>query len=209
VSRSYERSGLPGWAAARGWTYQEGGGGAWTRFLPVADRQGVEFQLEGEEQDYQLTMARYYYQSTIMDLTDSVVGIGKQYTITSFLCVIVVRLAASHPTVALERRSLLGWYFALPRAKWLYPAGPASPTGVREFDRRYKVYGPARDGKPPVTPHVIGAYLASDLPAWQVSGEHLVIRMPALTRARASDLDRKVDQALTIARLLDSPATWP
>ncbi len=56
-------------------------------------------------------------------------------------------------------------------------------------------------------PQLISAYLTSDLPPWQLTGDQLVITWPG--PIKADGLDQKVDQALTIAGLLDSPATRP
>jgi hypothetical protein len=54
----------------------------------------------------------------------------------------------------------------------------------------------------PVTPRVISAYLSGDLPLWQLSGNQLVITRRGTIVV--DDLDQEIDQALTVARLLDS-----
>jgi hypothetical protein len=53
-----------------------------------------------------------------------------------------------------------------------------------------------------VTPQVISAYLARDLPLWKLSGDQFVVTCPEAIKA--DDIDQHVDQALTIAALLDS-----
>jgi hypothetical protein len=112
---------------------------------------------------------------------------------------------ASYPAMALQRRGLgLGWGLAVSRA-----VGSPSEnlTGVEEFDRRYRIRAKADAGSSPVTPQVISAYLANELPPWQLSGSELVITWPGIIKV--NELDRKVDQSLTVAGLLDNPAPQP
>lgn len=198
------RSGLLAWAAARDWACREGGGGEWAALLPAGEgRRGVEAQLDGARQGRPVTVAHYSYQTTSTG-TDSD-GNRRTSTTTHALTVVVVRLAARYPAVALEHRGLgLGWGLAVSRA---VGRQPADLTGTGEFDRRYRVRAAAPAGSALVTPRLISAYLASDLPPWQLSGDQLVITWPG--PIRVEDLDQKVGQALTIAVLLDAPATRP
>ena len=103
------------------------------------------------------------------------------------------------------RRGLgLGWGLAVSRA---VGRQPANLTGTEEFDRRYQIRTATPGGDTLVTPQLISAYLTSDLPPWHLAGDQLVITWPGAINA--DDLDQKADQALTIAGLLDSPATRP
>jgi hypothetical protein len=194
------RSGLLDWAKARGWTYHDGGGGEWTSLLPTGDGQwGVKVQLNGTRQSRPVTVAHYWYETTSTDRDKE--GHYRTSTTTHYLAVIAVRLPARYPAVALQRRGLgWGWGLAVSRA---VGRQPGNLTGTEEFDRRYRIRG----GIALVTPQVISAYLASDLPPWQLRGDQLVITWPGAIRV--GDLDQKVDQALTVAGLLDSPATQP
>jgi hypothetical protein len=209
--RRYRR-GLRGWAAACGWAYC-GNGGEWTpllyrgelaALLPRGDRgRGVELQLDGTRQGRPVTVAHYWYKTTSTNRDSD--GRSSESTSTHALAVIVVRLAARYPAAELQRRGLgLGWGLAASRA-----AGrqPANLTGNEEFDRRYRIRTEAPGGSALVTPQVISAYLASDLPLWQLSDDQLVITRPGAIRV--DHLDQEIDQALTIAGLLDSPATRP
>jgi hypothetical protein len=206
------RSGLRDWAAARGWTYC-GNGEEWTpilyrgelaALLPRGDRgQGVELQLDGTRQGRPVTVAHYWYQTTSTRRDSD--GRSSESTSTHALAVIVVRLVARYPAAALERRGLgLGWGLAASRA---VGSQPANLTGNEEFDRRYRIRAEAPGGSALVTRQVISAYLASDLPLWQLSDDQLVITRPGAIRA--DHLDREIDQALTVAGLLDSPAARP
>jgi hypothetical protein len=197
------RSGLLEWATAHGWTYREGGGGEWTSLLPKGERRrGVKLQLEGTRQGRLVTAAHYWYQTTSTHTrTDSD---GHRHTSTTThthtLTVVVVRLAARYPAVALERRGRgLGWGLAVSRA---VGRQPANLTGVEEFDRQYRIRAREPGGSVLVTPQVISAYLTRDLPLWQLSGDQLVITWPG--SINIADISQKVDQALTVAALLDS-----
>ncbi len=59
---------------------------------------------------------------------------------------------------------------------------PANLTGTEEFDRRYRIRAVTPGGIALVTPQVISAYLASDLPPWQVAGDQLIITWPGAIR---------------------------
>jgi hypothetical protein len=205
------RSGLLNWATARSWTYRDDGA-AVTGLLPEAEwvsllprgrrRRGVKLQMAGTRQGRPLTVAHYWYQTTQTTTSD---GHSTSHTHTHHLTVIVIRLAARYPAAELQRRGLgLGWGLAVSRA---VGRQPANLTGTEEFDRRYQIRTATPGGDTLVTPQLISAYLTSDLPLWQLSGDQLVITWPGAIKA--DDLDLKVDQALTIAGLLDSPATRP
>jgi hypothetical protein len=210
------RSSLLGWATAHGWTYRDGDGpvtkllpeAEWTSLLPKGDKgRGVMLQLDGTRQGRPLTVAHYWYQTTTSSSTSRDSDGHRRTSTTTHthtLTVVVVRLAASYPAVALQRRGLgLGWGLAVFRA---LGRQPASLTGVEEFDRRYRIRTKA-GGSSLVTPQVISAYLSSDLPPWQLSGDQLVITWPGTIKV--DDLDRKVDQSLTVAGLLDNPPPQP
>jgi hypothetical protein len=206
------RNDLLDWATTRDWTYRDGGGHV-TEFLPEAEwvsllpkgerRRGVNLQLDGTRQGHRVTVAYYWYQTTHTS-TDSN-GHHSTDTSTHNLTVIVVWLTASYPAVELRHRGRgLGWGLAVSRA---VGRQPANLTGTEEFDRRYQIRTAAPGESALMTPQLISAYLTSDLPPWQLSGDQLVITCPG--PIKADGLDQKVDQALTIAGLLDSPATRP
>jgi hypothetical protein len=189
------RSGLRKWATAQGWTYRDAEE-EWTSLLPKGeDEWGVRLQLEGSRQTRPVTVAHYWYQ-TISFITS---GDGKGFTSTRtstdmhVLTVVVVRLAASYPAVKLERRGAVSRFLRLPSE---------NPTGVKEFDRRYQINTTEPGGSALVTPQVISAYLAADLPPWQLSGDQLVFNWYGAIEV--GDIDQKVDQAFTVAELLDS-----
>jgi hypothetical protein len=206
------RSSLLSWATARGWLYRDGDGKGtrllpgteWASLLPRGDsRRGVMFQLEGTRQGRQLTVADYWYQTTSTSRDSD--GHSRTSTTTHHLTVVVARLVASYPAVALQRRGLgLGWGLAVSGALGRHPA---NLTGVEEFDRRYRIRTKVDGAGALVTPQLINAYLASDLPPWQLSGDRLVITWPGIIKVE--DLDLKVDQSLTVAGLLDNPARRP
>lgn len=194
------RSGLAEWATARGWTYREGGSGEWTSLLPRGERRrGVKLQLEGARHGRPVTVAHYWYQTTSTD------GDGNTTTQTHTLTVVVVRLAARYSAVALERRGHgLGLGLAVSRA---VGREPANLTGVEEFDRRYRIRAKGPGASVLVTPQVISAYLTRDLPLWKLSGDQLVITWPGKIKVDA--IDQNMDQALTVAALLDSGRDAP
>jgi len=205
------RSGLLDWATARGWTYRDDGAPV-TGLLPEAEwisllprgrrRRGVKLQLDGTRQGRPVTVADYWYQTTH---TSSSGGASTTHTSTHHLTVIVVRLAARYPAAELRRRGLgLGWGLAVSRA---VGGQPANLTGTEEFDRRYQIRTATPGGSALVTPQLISAYLTSDLPLWQLSGDQLIITWPG--PIKVDELDLKADQALTIAGLVDSRATRP
>jgi hypothetical protein len=150
-----------------------------------------------------VTVAYYWYETTHTSTDSS--GHLSTDTSTHTLTVIVVWLTARYPAVELEHRGRgLGWGLAVSRA---VGRQPANLTGTEKFDRRYQIRTAAPGGSALVTPQLISAYLTSDLPPWRLTGDQLVIAWPMATKA--DDLDQKIDQALTIAGLVDSPATRP
>ena len=204
------RSGLLGWAAARGWACRDANGLAreslpeaeWLSLLPKGRRRrGVKFQLDGARHGRPVTVAHYWYQTTH---TNSSGGYLRTHTRTHNLTVIVARLAGRYPAIELRHRGLgLGWGLAVSRAVgWQ----PANLTGTEEFDRRYQIRTAAPGGVQ-VTPQLVSAYLTSKLPLWKVTGDQLIITWPEAIKV--DNLDYKVDQALTIAGLLDTPETRP
>lgn len=181
--------------------YRDGGGGEWASLLPKGDgRWGVKLQLDGFSQGRPVTVAHYWYQTTHSDSD------GGRHRKRHALCVIAIRLTARYPSVELRERGLgLGWGLAVSQALgWQ----PANLTGTEDFDRRYKIHAEKPGSSALVTSQVVSAYLTSNLPLWQLSGDQLVITSPGVIRV--GDLDQKLHQALTVAGLLDdSPATPP
>jgi hypothetical protein len=210
---------LRDWATARDWTYHEDDGGEWTSLLPKGDGLGgwgVKLQLDGTRQGRQVTVAHYWYRKT------ETARDGGTSLHTANVPVIVVRLATRYPAVALQiRRPSRLFPVVFPVVPWA--AGlPASVTGVAEFDRRYRIIHTATPGGSAlVTPQVISAYLASSgpreglkarladgLPPWQLSGDLLIVA-PLWEWIRVGRLDQMIDNALTVASLLDSPSAQP
>ena len=191
------RAGCLGWATARGWAYQEGGGGPWQSMLSKGDgRRGVKLQMDGTSQGRPLTVAHYWYQTTSTS-TDSE-GRSSTSTTTHSLVVVALRLAASYPAVALERRGL-GWGVGLAAARAV-GRRPANLTGAGEFDRRYRIRAKSPGASALVTPQVISAYLSGNLPQWKLSGDQFVITWPGPVKVDA--LDQQVGQVLATAALL-------
>ena len=147
-----------------------------------------------------VTVAHYWYQTT--STTSHTDSDGHRRTTTSTsthaLAVIVIWLAARYPAVELQGRGLgRGWGLALSRA---VGREPPNLTGNEQFDRRYRIRGAAPDASALVTPRVISAYLAGDLPPWRLNGSQLVITWPG--PVRVEEVDAQIDQALWITGLL-------
>jgi hypothetical protein len=196
VHTKKQRSALEDWAATRGWTCSQGGGGAWLEYLPRGDAgRGVWHQLRGTRDGHRVTVADYYYSTA---RTDSDPQGGSRTTATSHgLTVVVVVLAAPYPPVELWARVLGKFGAAVAKAM-----GPPAKdlTGVEEFDRRYRVH--AQSGTTAlVTPQVVRATLNGGLPAWQVRGDQLIVPWPG--SMRADDLDSRIGRALALAAILD------
>jgi hypothetical protein len=215
------RGSLAAWAAARGWTCRDGGGGEWESLLTKGNGgRAVRLELDGTRQGRPVTVALYWYQITDtrermrirIVKRDGPSGVPFRLSLAPWLrttahthreAVIVVRMAARYPAVALEWRR--------PGAR---PRGPlgrqlderAARTGNGEFDRRYWIRtSTASTAASLLTPELISAHLTSDLPLWQLRDDQLVI---TYRRAiRVDDLDRKIDQALKVAGLLGSLAS--
>lgn len=208
---------MQNWAQARGWSYSEpdrprlslrgalawyAGPGAflvpppgkeWLRFLPKGEGgQGVSFYVEGSRQGRPVTMAGYWFRVSSMDGPKDVPSIH-----TEHLNVVVVHLAASYPRMELRPRGAIGRFGR--RASRAAGRTPRNLTGDEEFDHRYSIHGDTSL----VTPQLISAYLDLDLPPWHLRGHHLVFSWPA--PIPMWDFDGNIDQALTVAALLDGP----
>jgi hypothetical protein len=198
--RRYQ-AGLFDWATDRGWTYRQGGGGEWITLLPRGNgRCGVKLQLDGSRDGRPVTVAHYWYQTTHTTTRTDSNGYRRttESTATHALTVIVVWLAARYPAVGLEDRGLgWGWGLALSRA---LGREPPNLTGNEQFDRRYRIRTAAPGVSALVTPQVIKAHLANDLPSWGLNGNQLVITWSG--RIRVEEVDAKIDQALWITGLL-------
>jgi hypothetical protein len=200
VQMRKQRGALEDWAATRGWTYTQGGGGPWLQYLPRGDAgRGVWHQLHGARDGHRVTVADYYYATAS---TNSDAYAGSRTTTTSHgLTVVVVGLTAGHPPVELRERVFGKFGAAVAKA-----AGPPAKnlTGVEEFDRRYRVHAQS-EATALLTPRVVRATLNGSLPAWQVRGDQLIIPWPS--RMRADDLDSRITRALALAAVLDSSDT--
>jgi hypothetical protein len=193
INHGYRRE-LQAWAAARGWTYGEDGGGDWTGFLPQGRRRnGVKVQLDGSWQGRPVTLVDYWYQTVQSD------G-GATSTRTHHLTAVVVHLPAPYPSVVLHRRALGGIGIGIAKAVGL---DPANLTGNPDFDSKFKIETGPDGGSELISGQVIEATLQGDLPPWQLQGNNLIITWRG--SLRAPDLDSRLSQAVTLADQLDQP----
>jgi hypothetical protein len=136
-------------------------------------------------------VAEYYYKTTS---TSSDANGGTQMsTTTHHMTVVVAGLTGGHLPVELRGRAF---------GKLGLAMAPGQPTGVAEFDRRYKVHA---DSRAPLSTQVIEATVSRGLPAWQVRGGQLIIPWPG--RLQSDSLDSRVGDAVALAALLDSSST--
>jgi hypothetical protein len=191
IDRGYRRE-LGAWAAARGWSYREDGGGDWAAFLPQGYRRRVKIEMAGPWQGRPMTVAHYWYQ---------VRHSSRNAPRTYHLTVVVVRLAVPHPTVVLYPRALGSVGHGIAKAVGL-PS--ANATGVREFDNRYRIDAGLGARAELVTEQAIRVTLEADLPPWQLRDRDLIIAWRG--SPNMPSLDQKLAQAFALAAQLDGVA---
>lgn len=185
VERRYSRT-VAEWAAARGWRFREGGGGAWASRLPKGVRSGVRLEVEGTvtgvAHTYPVTVAHYWWQTQHQQAVQHArqVMVGKQYqtkwetrwetrTVTHDLTVHVVRLPRPVPQIAVEPRGLGS------RAARSVGLSGGRETGDDQFDRKFKVEtaaGPAESFQLPAA--LLRAHCDDAVPLWSAHGHELL-----------------------------------